>query len=242
MSLTEAPPDDALPVDAALVDPPSAPRRLRLSIGAAVVLALVVLSAAVGLGILRGQAAPVETVSIGDESIGDESIGGESIGGESTGATAAAGATAPGGELYVHVLGAVEKPGLYVLAIDARIVDALAAAGGTTEEADLAAINLARIVTDGEQVVVPVIGATTPGPGSGTAPGSGTTAPGDDRIDLNSADQAALETLPRIGPALAERIISWRDENGRFQTVDDLLAVPGIGEKLLEGLRDGVRV
>jgi competence protein ComEA len=237
MSLTEAPPDDALPVDAALVDPPSAPRRLRLSIGAAVVLALVVLSAAVGLGILRGQAAPVETVSIGDESIGDESTGDES-----TGSTDAAGATAPGGELYVHVLGAVEKPGLYVLAIDARIVDALAAAGGTTEEADLAAINLARIVTDGEQVVVPVVGATVPEPGSGTAPGSGSTAPGDDRIDLNSADQAALETLPRIGPALAERIISWRDENGRFQTVDDLLAVPGIGEKLLEGLRDGVRV
>ncbi|WP_308209792.1 ComEA family DNA-binding protein [Microbacterium galbinum] len=232
MPPTEAPPDDALPMDAPPVDPPSAPRRLRLSIGAAVVLALVVLSAAVGLGILRGQAAPVETVSIGDESIGDES----------TGATAAAGATAPGGELYVHVLGAVEKPGLYVLAIDARIVDALAAAGGTTEEADLAAINLARIVTDGEQVVVPVVGATVPEPGSGTAPGSGSTAPGDDRIDLNSADQAALETLPRIGPALAERIISWRDENGRFQTVDDLLAVPGIGEKLLEGLRDGVRV
>ncbi len=232
MPPTEALPDEDLPVDAALVDPPSAPRRLRLSIGAAVVLALVVLSAAVGLGILRGQAAPVETVSIGDESIGDES----------TGATAAAGATAPGGELYVHVLGAVEKPGLYVLAIDARIVDALAAAGGTTEEADLAAINLARIVTDGEQVVVPVVGATVPEPGSGTAPGSGSTAPGDDRIDLNSADQAALETLPRIGPALAERIISWRDENGRFQTVDDLLAVPGIGEKLLEGLRDGVRV
>ncbi|WP_336640177.1 ComEA family DNA-binding protein [Microbacterium sp. USHLN272] len=232
MPPTEALPDEDLPVDAALVDPPSAPRRLRLSIGAAVVLALVVLSAAVGLGILRGQAAPVETVSIGDESIGDES----------TGATGAAGATAPGGELYVHVLGAVEKPGLYVLAIDARIVDALAAAGGTTEEADLAAINLARIVTDGEQVVVPVVGATVPEPGSGTAPGSGSTAPGDDRIDLNSADQAALETLPRIGPALAERIISWRDENGRFQTVDDLLAVPGIGEKLLEGLRDGVRV
>lgn len=184
-------------------------------------LALVVLSAAVGLGILRGQAAPVETVSIGDAP---------------TDEAEAPGATAPGGELYVHVLGAVEKPGLYVLAIDARIVDALAAAGGTTAEADLAAINLARIVADGEQVVVPVVGATP------VEPGAGATVPGDDRIDLNSADQAALDTLPRIGPALAERIIAWRYENGRFQTVDDLLAVPGIGEKLLEGLRDGVRV
>ena len=66
--------------------------------------------------------------------------------------------------------------------------------------------------------------------------------PGDDRIDLNTADQAALETLPRIGPAIAERIIAWREENGRFQSVDDLLAVPGIGEKLLEGIRDAVRV
>lgn len=227
MPQSEAPPDEARPVDIPPADHASPPRRLRLSIGAAVVLALVVLSVAVGLGILRGQAAPVETVSIGDTS---------------PGTTDAGGATAPGGELYVHVLGAVEKPGLYVLAIDARIVDALAAAGGTTEEADLAAINLARIVTDGEQVVVPAVGASVPGPGSGATPGTGTAAPGDDRIDLNSADRAALETLPRIGPALAERIISWRDENGRFQTVDDLLAVPGIGEKLLEGLRDGVRV
>jgi competence protein ComEA len=216
MPPTDAPPDGSLPAV-----PQPASRRLRLGIGAAVVLALVVLSAAVGLGILRGQAAPVETVSIGESS---------------SDATDAAGTAAPGGELYVHVLGAVEKPGLYVLAIDARIVDALAAAGGTTDEADLAAVNLARIVTDGEQVVVPVVGANP------AEPRTGATVPGDDRIDLNSADQAALETLPRIGPALAERIISWREENGRFQTVDDLLAVPGIGEKLLEGLRDGVRV
>lgn len=217
MPPTDDLPDDHVPVDAPPVDPPAAPRRLRLSIGAAIVLALVVLSAAVGLGILRGQATPVETVPIER-------------------ATGSSDTAAAGGELYVHVLGAVEAPGLYVLALDARIVDALAAAGGTTDDADLAAVNLARVLTDGEQVVVPVVGATAAGPGTGA------TVPGDDRVDLNSADQAALETLPRIGPALAERIVSWREENGRFQTVDDLLAVPGIGEKLLEGLRDGVRV
>ncbi len=67
-------------------------------------------------------------------------------------------------------------------------------------------------------------------------------APGDGAVDLNTADEAALEELPGIGPALAERIVAWREENGRFRTVDDLLAVPGIGEKVLEGLRDGVRV
>jgi competence protein ComEA len=185
---------------------------LRLSIGAAVVLALVVLSAAVGLGILRGQSAPMESVPLTD-----------------TGATGE-----PTGELYVHVLGAVARPGLYVLELDARLVDALAAAGGTTDDADLAAVNLARVLEDGEQVIVPTVGAAPGTPGA--AP------PGDGRIDLNTADQAALETLPRIGPALAERIISWREENGRFRAVDDLLAVPGIGEKLLAGLRDGVRV
>lgn len=186
-------------------------RRLRLSIGAAVVLALVVLSAAVGLGILRGQAAPSESLSVTDVATAE-----------------------PAGDVYVHVLGAVAAPGLYVLDQNARLVDAVAAAGGTNDDADLAGVNLARVLEDGEQIVVPTVGAAPLAPGA--AP------PGDDRIDLNTADQAALETLPRIGPAIAERIISWRDENGRFRSVDDLLAVPGIGEKLLAGLRDGVRV
>lgn len=189
------------------------PHRLRLSIGAAVVAGLVVLSAAVGLGILRGQAAPSESIPL-------------------SGATQSAG---PSGELYVHVLGAVERPGLYVLGIDARLIDAVAAAGGTTDDADLAGVNLARVLADGEQVVVPVLGESTV---SG-APVAGSA---DDLIDLNTADQTALETLPRIGPALAQRIIAWREENGRFQSIDDLLAVPGIGEKLLEAIRDGARV
>jgi competence protein ComEA len=166
-----------------------------------VVLALVVLSAAVGLGIMRGQAAPVESVPLTDTGTGTGP--GSGSGPEST------------GELYVHVLGAV---------------------GGTTADADLTAVNLARVLEDGEQIVVPAAGALVGAPGGAAPP------PGDDRIDLNTADQAALETLPRIGPALAERIIAWREENGRFTSIDDLLAVPGIGEKLLAGLRDGVRV
>lgn len=186
--------------------------RLRLSIGAAVVLGLVVLSAAVGLGILRGQAQPVQTVST--DAAPDE--------------------IAAGGELYVHVLGQVTHPGLYVLEVDARVVDALAAAGGTLADADLQAVNLARPLSDGEQLIVPVLGAT---PQEG-----GASQPGDGLIDLNTADQAALESLPRIGPALAARIIEWREENGRFQAIEDLLAVSGIGEKLLSGLLDLVRV
>ena len=195
--------------------------RLRLSVGAAVVLGIVVLSGAVGLGILRGQAQPLQTVSISDDA--DAEAGDE--------------VTVAGGELYVHVLGQVTTPGLYVLDSDARVVDAIAAAGGTLDDADLQAVNLARTLSDGEQLIVPVIGTATDASGA-----PGTTTPGDGLIDLNTADQAALETLPRIGPALAQRIIDWRESNGRFSSVDDLLAVPGIGEKVLAGMRDLVRV
>lgn len=176
------------------------------------VLGLVVLSAAVGLGIMRGQAQPSQTVQI------DAGEDGPAV----------------TGELYVHVLGQVDNPGLYMLEADARVVDALAAAGGTLDDADLHAVNLARPLSDGEQLVVPVVGASTEGGDAASVE--------DGLIDLNNADQAALETLPRIGPALAQRIIQWRETNGRFQSVDDLLAVSGIGEKLLTGLRDLVRV
>ncbi len=188
---------------------------LKLGVGAAIVLGLVVLSGAVGLGILRGQTAPTQVV----------------------GASDAGTATVAPADVYVHVLGQVARPGLYVLEQGTRVADALAAAGGTLDDADLQAVNLARLLSDGEQIVVPQIGAVA-APGSSAATGSSA----DALIDLNSADQPALETLPRIGPALAERIIQWRDENGRFASVDDLLAVPGIGEKLLAGLRDKVRV
>ncbi|WP_243225860.1 ComEA family DNA-binding protein [Microbacterium sp. CIAB417] len=204
-------------------EPPPArrPARGRLGVGAAVVLGLVVVSGAVGLGILRGQAAPSQVVDVAD----------------------AGHATVAPGEVYVHVLGEVAHPGLYLLEQGARVADALAAAGGTTDDADLGAVNLARLLADGEQILVPRIGAageTSPPAGSGNGNGNGNGTGG--LIDLNTADQTALETLPRIGPALAERIIQWRDENGRFASVDDLLAVPGIGEKLLAGLRDKVRV
>lgn len=175
-------------------------------------LGLVVLSAAVGLGIMRGQGQPMQTVPI----------------------DASAEATGVSAELYVHVLGQVENPGLYVLDIDARVVDALAAAGGTLDDADLQEVNLARPLSDGEQLIVPVIGATAEDGGSSSS--------GDGLIDLNNADQTELETLPGVGPALAQRIIAWRDENGRFHSVDDLLAVSGIGDKVLAGLKDLVRV
>ncbi|MDT0157416.1 helix-hairpin-helix domain-containing protein [Microbacterium sp. ARD32] len=218
MPVSEPPAEDASPAH-------TRPRpRLKLGIGAAITLGLVVLSAAVGWGILRGQAAPMDAIALD---------------GSSTSADADSGITVDGagGELYVHVLGEVAHPGLYILDADARLVDALAAAGGTLEDADLQAVNLARPLSDGEQVVVPPQGA-----GGAAASASASAVGADGRIDLNKATQDDLETLPRIGPALAQRILEWRDDNGRFRAVEDLLAVPGIGDKLLAGMRDKVRV
>lgn len=136
--------------------------------------------------------------------------------------------------IFVHVLGAVAEPGLYQLREGDRVVDAIASAGGFADGADEAQLNLARVLSDGEQLVVPLIGELPP-------PGAGGTAIGG-KVNLNTADQAALETLPRVGPALAQRIIAWRDQNGRFTAVDDLLSVTGIGEKTFEGLRELVTV
>ena len=145
----------------------------------------------------------------------------------------ASSAPSAGLPIFVHVLGAVERPGLYELADGARAVDAVAAAGGFTDVADQAGINLARFVTDGEQLRVPAIGEVPAAP-------AGTTAGG--LVNLNTADAATLETLPRVGPALAERIIDWREANGGFGSIDDLTSVTGIGEKTFDGLKDLVTV
>jgi competence protein ComEA len=133
--------------------------------------------------------------------------------------------------IYVHILGQVANPGLYALRQGDRAVDIVAAAGGFTDQADPGGLNLARFLSDGEQIVVPAVGET---PVSGPADGG--------KVNLNTADAAALETLPRIGPAMAQRILDWRETNGRFTSVDDLLDVPGIGTATLDGFRDLVTV
>ncbi|WP_261799167.1 ComEA family DNA-binding protein [Microbacterium wangchenii] len=186
--------------------------RRRLGVGAAIVLVLAVFAVTVGIGIVRGSSGAAETVPL---------------------ASAAPSAPSASAVVYVHVAGAVAAPGLYALEPAARAVDAIAAAGGFAPDADRGAVNLARAVQDGEQFLVPVVGAV---------PDPAAASPGDPVVDLNTADAAALEELPGIGPALADRILTWREENGRFASVEDLLAVPGIGEKLLAGLREQVRV
>lgn len=138
-----------------------------------------------------------------------------------------------GSTIFVHILGAVARPGLYELRTGDRAVDAVAAAGGFLETADQTQLNLARPVVDGEQIVVPAIGETPV-----AAPG--TTAGG--LVNINTADAATLDTLPRVGPAMAARIIEWRETNGPFASIDDLTSVTGIGEKTFEGLKDLVTV
>ena len=139
----------------------------------------------------------------------------------------------------MHVVGQVRKPGVLRLTVGARVIDALEAAGGPTRDADLARVNLARVLVDGEQLQVPAPG--DPGPvvgGSAGAPGSGSPAStGATLVSLNTADVAALDTLPGVGPVIAQRIVDWRTQHGRFTTVDELAEVSGIGERLVAQLR-----
>lgn len=146
-------------------------------------------------------------------------------------------------EVVVDVAGAVARPGLVHLRSGARVAEAVAAAGGATAEADLPALNQARVVTDGEQVRVPRVGEPPPPPPAPAGPGraAGPGAAGGP-VDLNRATPAELDALPGVGPATAAAIITWRDENGGFRRVEDLLEVPGIGPARLERLRPHVRV
>lgn len=138
---------------------------------------------------------------------------------------------APSRQVTVHVSGLVASPGLVSLAEGDRVADAIAAAGGLLPAADLRGVNLARPVVDGELVEITTQGAY--GPGLET---------NDGLVHVNRADAAALESLPGVGPVLAERIVKYRDEHGPFASEDDLLAVPGIGESKLETMRPLIRV
>lgn len=134
------------------------------------------------------------------------------------------------GMITVHVSGRVALPGLVSLPAGARVADAVVAAGGALPGADLASLNLAAPITDGQQLVVPEVTA------------SGGRAPSDGRVRINTADVSALEVLPGVGPVLAARIIAYRDTHGPFAVIEDLLDVPGIGESKLAAMRDAVVV
>lgn len=132
----------------------------------------------------------------------------------------------------VHVSGMVVAPGVVDVEPDAIVADAIDAAGGLLPEARVDQINLAAPVTAGSQIVVP--GMDGSGEGSGSSPEDGV-------LSINTATASDLESLPGVGPVLAERIVVFREENGGFEVVEDLLQVPGIGEAKLAAMRDRVR-
>ncbi|MFB9310047.1 competence protein ComEA [Agromyces hippuratus] len=193
--------------------------RVRVGVGAAVV--LFVLAVAIAALMSFGAGGGGEQARI--EASGDRAD-----------ASADPSSTLGAPSVLVHVLGAVVRPGLVELDAGARVVDAIAAAGGLAPDADPAGVNLARPLVDGEQLAVPVVGQVPPPAAEGASvPGTG---PADGLVHLNTAGLTELDTLPRIGPALAQRIIDWRDANGPFTSTDQLLDVAGIGHAVFAGL------
>jgi competence protein ComEA len=133
--------------------------------------------------------------------------------------------------VFVDVVGAVRRPGLYRLRDGARVADAVRRAGGPTPKAQIDLLNLAALISDGEQVVVPRAGAAgVVGAAGGGAPGG--------PVHLNSATLEQLDALPGVGPVTAQKILDYRQKHGAFQSVDELDAVPGIGPKRLEQLHE----
>ncbi|WP_153506313.1 ComEA family DNA-binding protein [Cumulibacter manganitolerans] len=215
-------------------------RRTPVLVFVAVAVATAVATAAVAW-FLRPAATPVPpapaSVAAADEKSDAEPVPGAAGTADQTGGGPAP-STSAAATIVVAVVGAVTTPGLYTLPQGARVSDALAAAGGALPGTDLTSINIARKLTDGEQVAVGVPGAppaTAPDPGGGAAAPTGP-------VDLNSATLEQLDGLPGIGPVLAQRIIDFRTDNGPFAAVDELTQVSGVGPSIMAKIKDRVTV
>jgi competence protein ComEA len=127
------------------------------------------------------------------------------------------------GSGYIHISGAVVHPGVYAIDSGARLFEIIALAGGFTKSADQSSVNLARVVVDGEQVLIA---------------SDGEQAVSDSLIHINRATAAELDVLPGIGPTLSQRIVDWREANGSFKSIEDLRSVAGIGDRLFAGIRN----
>ena len=229
-ALTKAVYDSALTDE----DEPAEPSVARFLPGGTTVAALilvVVLIAAVG--VWRNAATREHSQALAQSSSERAESGSAPVeAGPSPHAPASAGDNAD--DVVVYVSGAVASPGVLTLPANSRVIDAITAAGGATPEADLESINLARIIVDGEQIRVGVVGESPPPASAGT----GTDAQA--CVRLATATETELQTLPGIGPALAQRIISYRATHPRLSSVEELDDVPGIGPSLIEKIRPGV--
>lgn len=236
------PPPPPLSVGAALVDtlqrhrPPWLTSRAAAGAVAAVAVVLAVL---VALGWSPRQQEPPEIVLPRAGTPGDPSFEAEDPPGGDSGGDAAT-------TVAVHAAGAFANPGLYELPAGARVAQLVEAAGGPAPGALLDALNLAAKLTDGERVYLPREGEVpvepVAGAAGGSASGAGSAASSSGVVDLNTATLEQLDALPGVGPSTAQAIIDYRQERGRFRSVEELLEVRGIGEAKLSALRRRVRV
>ena len=156
-----------------------------------------------------------------------------------SGVTVIAPSPTQSGPVQAYITGAVVSPGVYTLQPGSRVNDLVQAAGGALPEADMTSVNLAKRVSDEDQVYVSAIGEAPPASSAGEAPTSG---PGGGLLDINQASAAELMALPGIGEVKSKAIVDYRAEVGGFQSIDQLLDVPGIGSITFEGVRDLVTV
>ncbi len=207
-------------------------------------LTIVVLVVAVGLALAAWWA--IRSGSTG-EPVPAATPGGPTVAGLETPAPTAGTSSAPSGDaaigapattVVVDVVGAVREPGIVVLATGSRVVDAIEAAGGAKRSVDLGTLNQARLLVDGEQIVVGV--PMAPGVAASAAPSATTST--STLVNINTATQEQLEELPGVGPVTALAIIDWRTSNGGFTSVDELLAVDGIGDATLADLAPYVTI
>lgn len=147
-----------------------------------------------------------------------------------------------GSTVFVYVCGAVKTPGVYELASDARVYEAISSAGGVRDDAAAEVLNQARMVTDGERICIPTKEELEQGiVDSGESPQvTGTDAKDEGKININTADKEALKTLPGIGDAKADSIISYRESNGPFGNIEDLMNVEGIKEGVFHKIEDKI--
>jgi competence protein ComEA len=194
--------------------------------------ALLVLAIGLRLHAHGGGGAPVPSVALSPAPDGSAAAPGAGA----VPGSAASASPAPARELWVDVAGAVRRPGLYKVPAGSRVAAALEQAGGVSRRGDQTGVNLAAPLHDGQQVIVPPrgsVGALAGGGPSAAAAGTGGAGP----ISLGQASQAQLETLDGIGPALAGRIIQYREQHGGFRSLDELKEVSGIGDKRFEAIR-----
>ena len=221
----------------------------RRQIIAYVAVAVVVVAVGVRYVVLPKQAGPAEAQAVVLTPVAASPSGAGAQGGAA--ALSGSPAASPSPDVVVYVCGAVRTPGVVRLPAGARVTDALELAGGPTAKAELAAVNLAAPVTDGQQILVPERGAavaTAPATsGSSSASGSLSVSPGGGvapgaLININTASLEELYSLDGVGPSTAQKIIDYRTENGGFKTVDEIKEVPGIGDAKFAAMKDSITV